>query len=131
MQSSLVFLLCVWSAVQIDSYCPAYFSSNQRNHLKHTRTNVCITIKTPLDRKIRSRLCVASAQNDISDDFRESDLFKEEDIEVLVSKAEHLWAEALEARKLAEYFSEEVEKMAEEIETKVSPASCQAGCLTI
>jgi hypothetical protein len=54
------------------------------------------------------------------DVFLDQESYTDEEIEELVAKTELLWAEAYDARKLADELSDQVEKLAAEIENKVS-----------
>jgi hypothetical protein len=55
-----------------------------------------------------------------SEAFPEKENYTDEEVEELVTKAEKLWEKALAARKLAEDLSEQADKLADEIESKVS-----------
>jgi hypothetical protein len=57
---------------------------------------------------------------DAEDHLSEQETYTDEEIEELVAKTEQLWAEAYDARKLADELSDQVEKLAGEIENKVT-----------
>ena len=62
-----------------------------------------------------------SCSNNVSpeDYFLEQENYTDEEVEALVAKTERLWAEAYDARKLADDLSDQVEKLAGETENKV------------